>query len=591
MRLNDDEMMKFIDKLINTREIDLGKNTSYLIPSSKFVNKEEINYEQMTHNLMMIYGDMERCEKYIIIFDKMRQFVADVLCVTGLERMFSQYYYNIEWNMYTEAKFDKNRWSMYRDHFVHQIRNAYLGYELIWGDRDIQLIELMMENYYREQNTDFASYINIFIDDNKGNGRNDKIIDRQVRTIFFKTWFISALFHDIGYPLAHFNRYEKQIERYMPYFRCFNAHTRAEFLDIKAILADSFLFQMVSPEELEDKYLEDDHGMLSAICLLLNYYYTGTIHSISKIDRCSIELAAYSIFSHTNKYAISESHNKQSYTHYRPVFSENPLSYLLRICDDLQEWDRMYFLIGKNSNILICKNCLSAIIPDKNKVLYKCKCGQTLEKITQFNYRKINLISTCRAAKINYTSDHKIVFVLEYDKMRLIEAVLIENAFAQKRYEELENLKKLLLSQSNFPYFEIEYFLSDNVELLKYEILRDYMKKYNKKNFLEKKLGTYDIKQIEKESRYLKRNKEIIAQELVKELKKDANDVTEEVLWAICKDVLEQTILFLQETKMKLLQGESIIFNRQKENVEDILKNIYFYYLLNNINIRNVKTI
>lgn len=584
MILNDDEMMTFIDKLINTKEVSLGNDRVYHIPNNKFINKEKINYEQMTHNLMMIYGDKERCEKYIIIFDKMRQFVADILGVTGLERMFSQYYYNIEWNMYTEAKFDKNRWSMYRDHFVHQIRNAYLGYELIWGDKDIQLIELMIETFYKEQNTDFASYINTFI--NKDSTRNEDDIDQQVRTIFFKTWFIAALFHDIGYPLAHFNRYEKQIERYMPYFRCFNGHTRTEFIDIKAILADSFLFQIVSPEELEDKYLEDDHGMLSAICLLLNYYYTGTIHSIPQIDRCSIELAAYSIFSHTNKYAISDSNNKKAYKHYRPVFSENPLSYLLRICDDLQEWDRMYFLIGKNSNILICKRCLSAIIPDENKILYKCKCGNVLEKVTQFNYRKINLISTCNAAKLNFTSDHKISFVLEYDKMRLIEAVLIENAFAKRRYEELENLKKLLSCQSNFPYFEIKYFLSDNVELLKYEIVRDYMKKNNKKIFMEKEIGTYDIKQIEKESRYLKSNQKKIIQKLVKDLREDASDLAEEELSVICKDVLEQTILFLQETETKLIKGESIIFKNQKENVEDILKNIYFYYLINNINMR-----
>ena len=106
LQLDDAKMSEFIDKLVSTDEIELGNNITYKVERSVFHSENQINYEQMMNNLWMIYGDEGKSEVYIALFDKMRHFVADGLHIIGLDRLFSQYYYNIEWNMYTEAKFD-----------------------------------------------------------------------------------------------------------------------------------------------------------------------------------------------------------------------------------------------------------------------------------------------------------------------------------------------------------------------------------------------------------------------------------------------------------------------------------------------------
>lgn len=98
MRIIDDEgMAAAIPKLVNQSEIDLGGGIRYPTGQHSFDCNREIDYAQMVRNLMMIYGDEKRCETYIAIFDKMREFVSAVLHITGLERLFSQHYYNIEW--------------------------------------------------------------------------------------------------------------------------------------------------------------------------------------------------------------------------------------------------------------------------------------------------------------------------------------------------------------------------------------------------------------------------------------------------------------------------------------------------------------
>ncbi len=568
--LNDENMSGWIDDLLNKEEIDLGNDIQYKPRTGSFHSREKISYLQMENNLRMIYGDEETCEIYITLFDKMRTFVTDVLQVPGLGRLFSQHYYNIEWNMYTEAKFDKNRWSLYRDHFVHQIRNTYMGYELLWGKEGFSLIEGFMECYRKEPEGDFASFINTFLEE------ADKEQEQAVRTVFFKAWFISALFHDIGYPLAHFNRYEKQIAAYMPYFRCISSHTRTDFLDVRALLADSYLFQTVPEEELKKRYLSDDHGMLSALCLLLNYYHTGSIHSINKIDRCSIELAAYSIFAHTNTYAIQKAEGNRTF--YRPVFWKNPLAFLLRVCDDLQEWERVYFLIGKNTNILICKNCFSAVTADSDKINYRCGCGKNMEKITQFSYRKINLVSVCQRMEIEKTKDGCVSVFLDYDKMRLIEAVSIHRGYARYRYQELKNLEKLLVNQKSFPYMKIRYFLSDNIPFIKYEILRNWLK--NKDSLFSGLLTEgYGQGQVGREKEYLEKNREKIRTDLTEALSKEDESGREKIP-GLTDQVLNETLEFLKDLEDRESRGEELPLFVESSDTQKDFEHIYFYYLL-----------
>lgn len=576
MRIIDDEgMAAAIQKLVNQSEIDLGGGIRYPTGQHSFDCNREIDYAQMVRNLMMIYGDEKRCEIYIAIFDKMREFVSGVLHITGLERLFSQHYYNIEWNMYMEGDFKESKWSFYRDHFVHQIRNAYFGYELLWGDEEFSFINIILECIKQEEDSDFSAYIKNCLGEcgDKGN--------ESIRVVLFKTWFISALFHDIGYPLAHFSRLENQIETYMPYFQCFNRHSRSGFLEIKSLLADSYLFSVVSYEELEKRYLKNDHGLLSALCLLLNYYHTGTIHSLIAVDRCSIELAAFSIFAHTNKYAIQKEESKDL-EYYRPLFAQNPMAFLLRICDDLQEWERMYFLISNNSNILICNKCFSAVTTDKAKIDYRCQCGKQFKKLTQFSYRKINLVEVCRSLELGLDEEKAVSIRLNYDKFRLIEAAFIDEQYAKYRRKELKNLQKLLVNQRWLPCFRLHYFVSSNIRILKYEILREFFGKREDtwNTLLDQK---YNKEALDSEYTKLIEKEEELKTMLLEELKDELEESDKNV---ICNAVFEESRICLKELIKSLDNNRGFPYDRNASSQPDALNNIYFYYLLNKKNIQ-----
>ncbi len=77
------------------------------------------------------------------------------------------------------------------------------------------------------------------------------------------------------------------------------------------------LFQTVAHDEIRKKYEKNDHGCLYAISFLMNFYFSGSIYSLDDRKRCIVEMAAVSIYKHTNYY------HKNS----RMLFSRDPLSY------------------------------------------------------------------------------------------------------------------------------------------------------------------------------------------------------------------------------------------------------------------------
>lgn len=573
--INDEGMAVAIQKLTEQSEIDLGGGVRYPTDQRRFGYNEEVDYAQITKNLMMIYSDEKRCEDYIAVFDKMREFVSRVLRITGLERLFIQYYYKIEWNMYAEEDSKKG---FYREYFVHQIRNAYFGYELLWGDKEISLIDGALECFKQEEDSSFTVYIKNCL------GNQVENDNKSIRILLFKTWFISALFHDIGYPLVDLSRLENQIETYMPYFKYFDHHNRLDFLEIKSLLADSYLFSIVSCKELEKRYSENDHGILSALCLLLNYYHTGTIHSLNAVDRCSIELAAVSIFAHTNKYGIQNTDIK-GLEYYRPVFAQNPMAFLLRICDDLQEWERMHFLNGNDSNILICNDCFSVVIADEAVIDYRCQCGKKFKKLTQFSYRKINLVEVCRSLELGLDEEKAVSIRLNYDKFRLIEVAFIDEQYAKYRRKELKNLQKLLVNQRWLPCFRLHYFVSSNIRILKYEILREFFGKREDtwNTLLDQK---YNKEALDSEYTKLIEKEEELKTMLLEELKDELEESDKNV---ICNAVFEESRICLKELIESLDNNREFPYDRSASSQPDALNNIYFYYLLNKKNKRRWK--
>lgn len=513
-----------------------------------------LNYDCMVKNLEFIYCD--DVDEKVSLFDNVLAFLRYIVMVEGLEALFSKHYYDIEWNMFMEYDFNKGDMKYYRDHFIHQIRNAYLGYILIW---ELGFNEIIFDTLKKYPENAAAKFF--WISYRKTTEQEQKIFfDNVLR----KTWFIAAMFHDIGYPLSYHQRNCTKMERFMPFSHVLDRQQKTPFYELVTMLSSSYLFNVVDYDELEEQYEKADHGMLSAVCLLLNYYNSGLIHHLSEVDRCSVELAAYSIFVHTRKYQINKKDNDDNYIkHERPVFVQDPFAFLLRMCDDLQEWQRLYFYVNDNTNSLICKKCYRRL-QRNDDFTYSCNCESEeqcsiFKRITSFQYKKINYLCVCDTMEIS-KADGILRFTLKYDYLRLLEVLEINNSFAEFRNKELNGLKEFLRNQAMFPKTELDYFLSNNPQIIKIKIIVQYLE--------SRKIKWAGIKRA-----------------LQNDLKNEKKNI-EKIAWNDVSDLVETEISIISTTLGKstpqdfLDQHKDDYILKDSEEIAPDLEHLYFYTLI-----------
>jgi hypothetical protein len=373
--------------------------------------------------------------------------------ISGLERLITTNFTDIEWSMFLEQNFEINEPKRTRDHYQHQFRNAFLGCTLLYDFKFIDNIIKCIE----DKETIFSFLVNRAVD--KYMIKNHSMSERidYEKEITFKAFLLAAIFHDIGYPIEYYLRESRQIHKFTPFYKIINSNIKADFAEIKAILVDSQLFSLLNNNEIEEKYNRNDHGVFSAISFLLNFYQAGSIFSMSDIDRCVIEMAAIAIYNHTNKYKDDE----------RMVFNNDPISFLLRLCDDLQEWSRFSLSINNTSNMLRCK-CFGMLkrtnVEDigDSEIIYKCQsCGQEFYKVTSLEYKKIHYLSLCDEMEISWDG-FKINININYDAYKQLELLLCDYTAVKYRDNDLKKIKEMLKFQKNLPDIKINWFLSNN---------------------------------------------------------------------------------------------------------------------------------
>lgn len=471
MIVNDEAVYQLFDKMANDTTFPL----SFYDPLARKENKTLlfdisaiIDISQHYENLKLIYDSKNSLEQ-IILIDNLQKIFRKYFQINGIERLIATNYSDIEWSMFFEFDFKKSQPKYYRDHFVHQFRDAFLSLTLL---NECNLHQNVM-SIFQNNDTVISKYINNMIEkqkllDNIGQV-NEVKNEIYYGEILYKTTLLSAIFHDIGYPLSYFSRVSEQIENSLPFYKVVSSTGKTDFLNIRAMLADSLLFRTVKNSDIQIKYEHNDHGVLSAICFLLNFYHTGGISDLSPMDRCIIELAARSIYDHTNQYKDGQ----------RITFNENPFSYLLRISDDLQEWSRFTLSVGQNSNAMVCQNKFETIHTE-NGYCYT-NDSQTVQflKTTGVEYKKLNYIYACLQLQLNYIRDenkNEIHIILEYDPYRLLELSAMNFSYSIYRTCELRQLEKMLPSQKELPKFTISYSLSNNIFYLAKEILNKFAK-------------------------------------------------------------------------------------------------------------------
>lgn len=523
-KMNQEEMLKYyrqfdpIEKkygkyfdLYRKDEYDALYDTCFQYERNRqFSDLTKKEFGDIYANLKLVYENEKLTEEIIEIYDLVYEKVINqYLNVDGMERLFSENYINFEWEMHLGIDYAGHSMNFYRDHFIHQVRDAYSmdvlleqGYAEkimdILGDEGSSKISRYVCKYINQQleRKDEVFLTEQFLEKQKETGVESRR-EFYLKNIVYMSSYMSALFHDIGYPEVANMQSGRNILAYIANVYNFGSG-HIDFDRIITVLQNSLLFRVVSPKEIRERIEREkiDHGAVSALMFLLHFYENGAIYGLEPYKKCAIEIAGLAIYNHTNSYAytlVGEDAEKALYQ--RSVFVLNPISYLLRICDDLQEWDRIYFEISPNANIIFCNKCHTPLVrrkwEEENDVYYLCNCNKkkdqknsmelsgtfgTVFRRESFPYRRLYNVTVCTEVRF-IKMKNKHVFELDYDLERLLYVAYINPSYAKYRIKELNQLKKMFIRQDRQEMTYIKYFMSANILLIKSCIVGKYLEK------------------------------------------------------------------------------------------------------------------
>lgn len=503
VKICSDEMLAFYSKFDYIDfKYDLDKtNSEYLKTYRKLAEKENNehnsditikNYGKMLANIDLIYDDAELSERFTKIFDVFyNKVICDYLNIEGLERLFNEKYMDFEWNMHLGIDYKGHKRSYYRDHFIHQIRNAYMMHVMLDEFRFFSCVKFALQEGSR-----IADYVQKSIQQQMAlHHSND--YEFLMHNIIYMASYIGALFHDIAYPECSNMKLQKRIMDFIP--SLYNVEKSGLNWDkTYAVLQNSLLFKIVDYNKIYDRVMseEPDHGALSAIVFLLNFYENGAIYHMEPYKVCALELGALSMYTHTDKYGTNIKCAAP-----RISFKTDPISYLLRICDDLQEWDRIYFEVISQSRCVICAKCKTPLLMKKKedgRKEYICNCCSYDEKNdkiknstfmslfqnkTDFSYRRVYNVTVCdwlKITEINPTNKNKkIIFELEYNLSKLLHIALLSDSYAAYRIKELNGIKELMKFQGELPGMYLKYNMTSNPVLIKVLMIERFFNQNN----------------------------------------------------------------------------------------------------------------
>ncbi len=284
-----------------------------------------------------------------------------------------------------------------------------------------------------------------------------------MRYILRSAAIMATLFHDVSYPLCHFRKMQDRTSEYLPSMHPFIHNNGINFDKIISNIQRSLLCMLVSPKEIKkgleaDADGEYDHGIYSAVTFLLSFYDGGRINDLSLDKQLAVEIAALAIYNHNFGYILTkDSKMSEKHSYFRPIFTQNPISYLLKLCDELQEWDRKYFELSDKEDYFFCKKCNYPIIKYRlNSSEYEWRtkyiCGCTNPSNTKaafFPRREMHIVTTCKSLEIKNINGN-LVININYDPLRLLKMAEMDSGYAKFRIKALSKLKKILLNQKYF---------------------------------------------------------------------------------------------------------------------------------------------
>ncbi len=326
----------------------------------------------------------------------------------------------------------------------------------------------------------------------------EELRDLMLHYIIYSAAIIASLAHDIGYPISYIRRVSDRLNKYLPVNRLLASITK-DYSEIVRALQNSLLFSVVaSPEKIEHRLnSSEEHGAQSAVVLLMYFHQHGG--RLTGLQRCAIEIAALVIYNHTNKFSVinkpKEGKPETIPELVRSDIYKEPLSHIFRMCDDLQEWDRVYFEITDKNNIMICPNCKTPITrrfgtdickPKQKK--YYCCCTYPKSEVEPnvetgiydtngfVNRRILNVIGCNHMEVENNDVDRYTKFTMNYDCGALLNIMTFSTSYGRVRAKALKELKILHSYQGCHDSILVDCFVSGNPLTVKIQILKEYVK-------------------------------------------------------------------------------------------------------------------
>mgnify|MGYP006916069159 CR=1 FL=1 len=478
-------------------------------------------HPDMIENTAIIYGDSQKASEYSILYKKvLDKFILQYLGISGLSSLYNEHYMNFEWNLHSDLDFNHHSNRYCRDHFIHEIRNLFMMFKLFEDEYIYYNTAKTLFSPHLSKVGKYASHqMGLWLKNIPEHQRklfsclesnNTDIEDYFKRYVIHASSALACLFHDIGYPVAYYFSIKDRILDFIPTLHSLIGDSNFDFNYVNSILQESLLFQVEGKDNIFKRFEARDHGTISAILLLLYFYKTGKIHSLPLEQQTAIELGVLAIYNHTVDFAYRMKKEKQKTAYYYKMqFSLNPISYMLRLCDDVQEWEREYFEIKPISNLLYCPSCKTPLrrigisckeymkksnIPfpaddSKHKCYeYWCFCDKKFIKKDGFTRRKLVNIKVCDEVVVNFEKTPGpdgiswLEFDFRYDNFKLLRLCTLQLFFTKYRCDEMRSLKRFVEKQSfliegeGYQYIFIKHNLTPNPILLKMFILRDFFK-------------------------------------------------------------------------------------------------------------------
>lgn len=309
--------------------------------------------------------------------------------------------------------------------------------------------------------------------------------DLMLRHVIYSATIIMSLVHDIGYPISYIRRISDRINRNLPINSLLSASNN-NYAEVERALQNSLLFRIVDKEKIKRRLNNnDEHGAQSAIVLLMYFHQHGS--SLSALQKCAVEVAALATYNHTNKYWVINK-PKDDPELVRSDIRKAPLSHIFRLCDDLQEWDRVYFEVTDKSSLMICPRCHTPITrkfgTDINKPAekkYYCCCAKDCARDTNmFVSRRIINVIGCDSMQVEQIGDKNsqkaTKFTMNFDCAALLNIMMFSTSNAKVRAKGIRDLKKLHSYQGMYDSILVDSFVSGNPFTVKIRILEQYIK-------------------------------------------------------------------------------------------------------------------